>query len=335
MISHFGQLGKNVSKNFWWRKWYKQETTFQGHSNKADFEMTRAAVSLTWLCRATTIVILCFHWFQGPSLKTVNTTVEKTEQPSTFPFEHEMIKLNLTRSLRQQKKFHRMKDLVHESFPQEMLYVAKTGKWHSVVLNKQYAYRHIFKNGGTTVEKQVSHRAIPKYRIKNKTLIATVRDPLDHFLSGWQECGKRYKKEMGWKMPVESYDKRIRTWLNTTIEMGHGTSCKRRLSCLCAIHSLPQSNFLLTNDGVIDPQVRIVGDLSELRGFLALVGVRYQDAKGDGRDASLDSFKNTYFPRKAHLISNSTMRNLCEFLKVDYFLFDFEKPEACRNDDFI
>ena len=87
--------------------------------------------------------------------------------------------------------------------------------------NDSWMYRHIFKNGGTFVENEVIvlneqnnfGLGMIKKKQKNKHIslvqverkrqnrqhskwIATVREPIEHFLSGWSECGERYTKLM-------------------------------------------------------------------------------------------------------------------------------------------
>jgi hypothetical protein len=78
-----------------------------------------------------------------------------------------------------------------------------------------------------------------------------------------------------------------------------------------------------------------VGDLQELPDLLELAGVQYNRSIAIGKNALLSTHKQNYFPRKAHLIANDTMRSVCEFLSLDYFLFDFELPEPCRTKDLL
>lgn len=260
----------------------------------------------------------------------------KSQPPFTIPipFQQEMEDMNAILSLRQQEIFYLKKDLVPGAFPPEKLFSVDTKRWHSIVLNDLFAFRHIFKNGGTTVEKQAHHHAVSRSKIGKRKLVAAVRDPLDHFLSGWQECGKRFKKEMDYdKTSDEEYDGRMSKWLNRTKSLARGErSCKKHLWCICALHSLPQANFMISKTTkTIDPKIVLVGDLNELPSLLAVAGFHYDNSKGIGREASSNKIKKKYFPRKTELISNDTMRSICDFLEVDYFLFDFELPEACRT----
>ncbi len=89
----------------------------------------------------------------------------------------------------------------------------RTGKGPSlfaVILNERYAFCHIFKNGGTTVTLQTGHGHIPRFGIKGRRFLATVRDPIEHFLSGWAECGVRYRTKV---VPEQNLNDRIQIWL--------------------------------------------------------------------------------------------------------------------------
>jgi hypothetical protein len=264
-----------------------------------------------------------------------------------FPYHQEMRELNLTRSLRQQGKFHLKKGLVSpETFPEDLLF--SVGLRHALTfrINDDFWFRHIWKNGGTTVELQTGAPQLDQRNAGNRTVVTVVRDPIDHFLAGWQECGYRNPNEMGGRSNIKTktYDERIRTWLTTTqkrkayhIWLGQSKNATRstkpscRGSCACSVHSLPQANFLITETGIIDPNIGLVGDLRELRGVLSLTRFQYNASIGNGKNSSTNSFKTRFFPRKRHLISNETMRALCAFLSLDYFVMDFEIPDACKN----
>eukprot|EP00980_Cylindrotheca_fusiformis_P008313 scaffold1739_cov109-Cylindrotheca_fusiformis.AAC.5 len=241
--------------------------------------------------------------------------IEKNYSSNTVPFAQEMEERGLLLSLRQQLKFYSRKedfDTINNDdssiFAKEMMYTLDWNRWHTFLLNEKFAFRHIFKNGGTTVEHQIGAKQVRKKDIgKNRTSITVVRDPIDHFLSGWQECGERFPSYMMTskrKSFDSEYNGRIQKWLERVrfLALGGQKACGPSMECLCALHSLPQANFLITEDRRIDPAIRLVGDLRELPKLLEMV----------------------------HLIANDTMRELCEFLSLDYFLFDFERPEPCK-----
>jgi hypothetical protein len=202
-----------------------------------------------------------------------------------------------------------------------------------LIINNRFAYRHIFKNGGSTVKKQTGSRHVKKNKVGERIVVAALRDPMDRFLSGWAECGERYKGYMEYeKTDDRDYDGRIQLWLNRTKSLAlNKRSCKRSVQCMCGFHSLPQANFMLTRKKIIDPKIGLVGDLHELSDLLAVTGFQYDYSIETSRNATLSTLKNKHFPIKKHLITNDTMRSICEFLSLDYFLFDFELPAPCRT----
>jgi hypothetical protein len=50
------------------------------------------------------------------------------------------------------------------------------------------------------------------------------------------------------------------------------------------------------------------------------------------RDAGQNMVKSLYFPSDRNLLSRSTLLELCEFLALDYFLFDFVPPTIWVED---
>lgn len=103
----------------------------------------------------------------------------------------EMIGKNLTLSIKQQRKFftvqnHVLDWICNDTEQQHLLYATAGGSnpffaWN---FNNNFAYRHIYKNGGTTVQAQVNKDRVTASETGNRTIIATVRDPISHFLSG-------------------------------------------------------------------------------------------------------------------------------------------------------
>ena len=98
------------------------------------------------------------------------------------------------------------------------------------------------------------------HKVGARTVIATIRDPIDHFLSGWAECGKRGNlpppppaveastpASSSLSPAWSSYDTRVRQWLAfvqqcTTAE----AYTNNNKACYdCAAHSYPQTAFLL------------------------------------------------------------------------------------------
>jgi hypothetical protein len=181
--------------------------------------------------------------------------------------------------------------------------------------------RHVFKNGGSSLHIQTNrgqlHLEDPE--IAKRKWLTFVRDPIDHFLSGWAECGDRSKKKSD-----ATYDKRIQQWLEETKLETHNVMQN------CAIHSFPQANFMLDANDTAYEQLELVGDLNEMTNVVEIIGFPYNHSLGAGRNASENGFKQQHYPARKDLISNETMRAICDFVAIDYYLFDFEPPEACK-----
>ena len=220
-------------------------------------------------------------------------------------------------------------------------------------LNHRFVYRHIYKNGGTTVFQELtrqnqknaeSHR-IEAHQVGNRSIIiATVRDPIDHFLSGYAECGKRNQEVLqglnlnfttaSHQEIVQLYNKRILDWL--ALVNGKDPICRKpgrfRMACSCRSHSFSQASFLIQGQGAnasIHPALRMVGHLHELPHLLDVVANFSISNVTSGNNATADNGKSLFLRRKDWLYS-STIQSICRFVYLDYLLFDFEVPEACQ-----
>jgi hypothetical protein len=157
-------------------------------------------------------------------------------------------------------------------------------------------------------------------KIKNRKWMTFVRDPIDHFLSGWAECEGR----QGEKKSEKPYHFRVKTWLNKI-------KTKAPSICHCHIHSFPQATFLLDGNGKMYSQLELIGDLREFVGVLELVGFKYNNSLEGGRLSAENELIQKYYPHRKDLLSNDTVRAICEFVALDYFLFDFELPGVCKD----
>lgn len=85
---------------------------------------------------------------------------------------------------------------------------AKTKRFSVVKLNQDWIFVHIWKCGGTTIENRFDKHPGP-YSAKianNRKLFAFVRDPIEHFLSGFRECAFRIR---GTKIQIDSIDPEV------------------------------------------------------------------------------------------------------------------------------
>jgi len=266
----------------------------------------------------------------------IDTIIRK--EGSGIPHLNEMqSNRNLSLSYRHQRKFFSVKDdvisyvLKNKNMTHYFHGDDKGGHLFAFRLNNDYAFRHIFKNGGTTIARQTgvrNHGHVPRKKIEigNRRLVTVVRDPIDHFLSGWSECGFREAlQDQRETDNTTTYDERIQSWLKVV----EG----RRKPVGCRPHSYPQANFLLDTDGSNTYEsLDLIGDLNELPQVLGLAGFEYNYSIPIERNSSENEVKEKLYPKRVDLISDDTMKQLCRYLALDYYLFDFTPPMVCRED---
>jgi hypothetical protein len=196
--------------------------------------------------------------------------------------------------------------------------------------------KDVWKSGGTTIEHQTKAPQVSVQDMKNRSQwMAFVRDPVDHFLSGYSECQfriheKRRVSELPAWNPTE-YDRRIKVWLK---EVKDTTQIEK---IDCHIHSFPQANFLIDKDtDEFYPKVKAIGDMHELPAFLETIAkFPYNHTQGRSRVATDNHIKMNYFPNRRDLLSEQTLQEICKFVSLDYYFFDFVPPDACNKGDVL
>ena len=259
---------------------------------------------------------------------------------SLIPHVKDLQKACLCRSLRHQRKYFSFRAAVlswaKTAGPRHLLKgTGKEGRFFAFLVNKDYAFRHIFKSGGTTVQLQThtgKRGHVTEWGFGNRSLFTTVRDPLERFLSGWAECGFRFFDAMANLTISDKYDDRVRAWLQY-LRTSKGTSNGHRSLRTCRPHSMPQTNYLWQRDDTFEWHARLdlVGELKELPKLLKLIGFPYDDSIHIGNDARENEVKMRHFPRDTNLLSNNTVLDICRYLALDYYLFDFNPPAPCRE----
>ena len=99
-------------------------------------------------------------------------------------------------------------------------------------------------------------------------------------------------------------------------------------------YGLKSRNFLLRNSPFsdqFDPRIDLIGHLEEFPHVLGLINFTYDPTIEDGRVSSQNVMKTKYFPRRIDWLSNETLQDLCQFLQLDYYMLDFEPPDACYS----
>jgi len=254
-------------------------------------------------------------------------------------------RMNGTLALRlsslQQASFESKRLHLPNIFPLARRHSLDTGQWGANQVTKEWAYLHIYKNGGTTVLFQTGRDHVPVSRVRTKKWFTVVRDPIHHFLSGWSECGDRSRRGRRIKQglpptgPLEAnetippnllydYDFRVARWL---VEV----QSQVMTSWSCHMHCFPQVNYMLNSRNEISPELQIVGDLGELPAMLDFIGFKFREDIPSGRNATADPFLTKFYPRRTDLLSNETVLKLCDFLAIDYYLLEYPLPEACEG----
>lgn len=256
--------------------------------------------------------------------------------PSNDSFYNLINTFGATRSMDHYRKFVARKDTIQDFFDIKKRYQPIVKRYGAIILSRQYAFLHIWKCGGTTVEELTTKRQmhLDDPSIQQRKWLGLVRDPIDRFLSAWAECGVRLYKgainfdgferisALNWL--EGEYDFRVRAFLREVQDYLPPTRS-------CHTHAFPQVNFMLNGSGYVDEHVKIIGDLSEIRLALEMGGLRLGPENYVARDASDDLVKSYYFQARRDLLSDETLLELCEFYALDYFLFDFDPPEICMD----
>ena len=225
--------------------------------------------TLSILLICSTLLLFQHVRFSLPTPALVRET-EAIESIELDPVLRQMEELELFSSMRHYTKYKmNSRRVKHDPrFNSTHFFSAGGGNFAAFRLNDEYAFYHIFKNGGTTIEKQTGRKQMndSEAQQRYRRWVVTLRDPLDHFLSGWRECGERLSLLL--QSPtldfVESeYDGRVLQWFDLVENYAANRSiCDGKVgeSCECAGHSFPQANFLLANDmGDFYPNVYILG----------------------------------------------------------------------------
>jgi len=251
-----------------------------------------------------------------------------------------MARMNACLSFKHLSKFSSVKDKVMawvRSHPEETHLISRkfhpSAQFYAFNLNDDYSYLHVFKSGGTTVQMMTTTKKHTKSsEVDNRKLVTVVRDPIDHFLSGWAECGSRSKNPD--ENPHFTLDtginERIGSWLDSLEDQ---IASPKQGADPCLPHSFPQSSFMLNPNKLdsISPNLEMIGDLRELNAVLTIANFTIPPNSARARSASDNPKKVERYPRDMRLLSDQTVNRICEFVMLDYLLFDFEPPSACSE----
>jgi hypothetical protein len=76
---------------------------------------------------------------------------------------------------------------------------------------------------------------------------------------------------------------------------------------------------------IFDSRIKVLGDLKELAGVLRLADFQCDKSIPVDHNASESDVKTQFFPRLLSLLSNQTMEELCNYIALDFYRFDYYK----------
>jgi len=238
-----------------------------------------------------------------------------------------------------QKKFHEKYGTINK-FDKSRLFPTDRFEFAAISLADKFAYLHIWKCGGTSVSGGKPQAGIYDPKILSSTLFTFVRDPIKHFMSGWQECMERHAKELmknggDPNFLLANYDEVIHNWLVDTRHSSDKHDKHKRLietsDPNCIRHSHPMINSMLGNDFQFLPNLKLIADLSELSQVLSILGIEYVHKDGYIRNSTINVLKQRYFPVDMEELSLRTLLEICDYVALDYCFLDFKPPALCED----
>jgi len=207
-----------------------------------------------------------------------------------------------------------------------------------VVASDRFGLILVPQSGDEILKTQFAPTGVEEYELHSKEisdrgLIAFVRDPIEHFFHGWQECEfgrmgsieKKTSKELdAWfeeNKKEGTFPRQISVWLEDV----------KAQSNSCRGFSDPQIYSFLdpkeTESGSFGflQNLKMIANFEELQSVLQTAGIAY--------DSSLkvedNSVKDKYFPISMEDIGDKLMRDICDYVFLDYCFLDFKPPDTC------
>lgn len=183
--------------------------------------------------------------------------------------------------------------------------------------NEQWAYLHVLKSGGTTISHQCDRATFKRENPIHKTrhLFTFVRDPIDHFLAGFQECASRRQPE--WFEFAYS---------NRSVIEFFGTFPHR-----CFRHSAPQVEYLIHPQKPLRylDRIRFVGDMKDIETFFSMQDIAWNDSLV--KNVASNSQRKSQYKNLRSDLNTTIIRRICLHVRHDYCFFDYDPPEICRG----
>lgn len=195
------------------------------------------------------------------------------------------------------------------------------------VCNDEWAYIDVVNTVGTTVEQQCHSNNTEKVWMsvhsniyQTHKLFTFVHDPIEHFISGYNECAAR--GSFVFKAANESLQ--VADYLSTT----YATNW-------CAHHLVPQIQYLLFNRDNKQSKplqffdsIKYIGDKSDLKNFFLTHKLPWNDSK---IDRELSPMKDKLGALRIKNLSPAMVLSICDFVKIDFCFLNYEPPPICRE----
>mmetsp|Transcript_25344 Transcript_25344/g.64385 ORF Transcript_25344/g.64385 Transcript_25344/m.64385 type:complete len:355 (-) Transcript_25344:198-1262(-) len=199
-----------------------------------------------------------------------------------------------------------------------------------------WQYLHIYKSGGTSVETKLRlYNATISHHMPQVPTLTFVRDPWDHFVSG-------YRQVLLAAHPTLGQTKQHGTKLSKLLQdaLRNGTTASEFLSSTLAHflitkggydvkrlnpHMAPQSWFMMDQSGHLHTNLRAVFDMQDMW----LLGINSRKNAHDEKDvAHMSGILN--MPPPSGLSEQQTLA-ICNLIQVDYCCLDFDWPQQCKS----
>ena len=98
------------------------------------------------------------------------------------------------------------------------------------------------------------------------------------------------------------------------------------------MHSAPQVSFLVDAKKLeIRPNLKLIGDIHDIKSVFQLIGFDWDDSKKSGNRAADNEIKTKYFSFDKTTLTDQAMFDICGYIYMDYCFLDFEPPNICKE----
>ena len=81
----------------------------------------------------------------------------------------------------------------------------------------------------------------------------------------------------------------------------------------------------------IRSNLKLIGDVHEIKQVFQLIGFDWNDSKISGNRAADNEMKKKYFSFEKSMLTDQTILDICGYIYMDYCFLDFEPPNTCKE----